>query len=96
MATIRHIHQIDDIITIDLDVNGVQVSVSVKNDVTVMALNAGVKVAEQLSYGNGQSVRMYIRPHTPDAAPDETCEHGSRMGECYTEICSFNRYGERR
>jgi plasmid maintenance system antidote protein VapI len=31
-----------------------------------------------------------------DASPVETCEHGSRMGECYTEICSFNRYGARR
>lgn len=23
----------------------------------------------------------------------ETCEHGAKMGECYTEVCLFNRYG---
>lgn len=54
---------IEDHVTIDLEINGVHVLVEVHNDVTVTALNATVKVAEQLSYSNGaQSVRLNIRP----------------------------------
>ena len=29
-----------------------------------------------------------------DASPD-TCEHGFMRGNCYVEICSFSKYGER-
>lgn len=66
MATkIKHISQLDDnSVSIDLDIDGVHVVVSAKSDVTVMVLNANIKVAEQLSY----AIRMNIRPtkHAPD------------------------------
>ena len=69
MATkIKHISQLDDnSVSIDLDIDGVHVVVSAKSDVTVMVLNANIKVAEQLSYANWQFVRMNIRPtkHAP-------------------------------
>ena len=71
VTKIKHISQLDnDSVSIDLDIDGVHVVVSAKSDVTVMVLNANIKVAEQLSYANGQSVRMNIRPtlHAPDAA----------------------------
>jgi hypothetical protein len=37
-----------------------------------------------------------IRPtqRAVDASPD-TCEHGFMRGNCYVEICSFSKYGER-
>ena len=71
VTKIKHISQLDnDSVSIDLDIDGVHVVVSAKSDVTVMVLNANIKVAEQLSYANGQSVRMNIRPtkRAPDAA----------------------------
>lgn len=64
---------VEDHVTIDLEINGVHVLVEVHNDVTVTALNANVKVEEQLSYSNGsQSVRLNIRPtkRALDASPD--------------------------
>jgi hypothetical protein len=54
---------VEDHVTIDLEINGVHVLVEIHNDVTVTALNANVKVAEQSSFNNGaQSVRLNILP----------------------------------
>ena len=70
---------IEDHITIDLDIDGVHVFIEVHKDVTVTALSASVKVAEQLSYGNGaQSVRMNIRQNQT-ATPEGFCECGTSI-----------------
>ena len=44
------------------------------------ALRAQIEAAEQ--------------PRAVDASPD-MCEHGFMRGNCYVEICSFSKYGER-
>jgi hypothetical protein len=81
MATkIKHISQIDDSVTIDLDVDGVHVVVYAKSDVTVTALAGIVKVAEEKNYSNGRTLRMNIRPTLRE--PDES---HSAPGACGSE-----------
>lgn len=53
-------HLPDGTISIDLDVNGTHVSISVHSDITIMVMG-GIREAEKLNYPNYESVRMTLK-----------------------------------
>ena len=77
---------VEDHVSVELDINGVRVLVEVYNDVTVTAIGAGLKVAEQLNYGTAQAVRINIvsaQVHMPTR-----CEECNSIIGWHHERCS--------